>query len=160
MSAADGLPPTVHAACVIVGTRGILLRGKSGTGKSSLCDLLVEAAGTKGHFAAHVADDRTCLRRENGKVVASPAPTIAGKLEVRGLGIVELTNEPEAVLHLVADLVPSGELERYPEDDALSVELEGIDLPFVGLEEGRPMENLRRLRWRMRGLFPKSPDYI
>ena len=38
MSTADGLPPTVHAACVIVGTRGILLRGKSGTGKSSLCD--------------------------------------------------------------------------------------------------------------------------
>ena len=97
---------------------------------------------------------------KNGWIVASPAPAIAGKLEVRGLGIVEVTTEPEAVLHLVADLAPSRELERYPEDEAETVELEGISLPLVRLETGRPMENLRRLRWRIRGLFPKSPDYI
>lgn len=158
--AAAGLPPTVHASSVIVGTFGILVRGNSGTGKSSLCDLLVEAARDKGHFAAHVSDDRTCLYWKNGSVVALPAPAIAGKLEVRGLGIVTVTAEPEAVLHLVADLVPAGDLERYPEDGTVSVELEGVSLPLVWLEEGQPAENLLRLRWAIRQLFPKSPDYI
>lgn len=160
MSGKAGLPPTIHASSVIVGTLGILVRGRSGAGKSSLCDLLVAAAETTGHFAAHVSDDRTCLDGKSGRLVASPAPAIAGQLEVRGLGIVGVSAEREAVLHLVADLVPIGELERYPEDDAASVELEGIGLPLVRLEEGRPTENLLRLRWAIRGLFPKSPDYI
>jgi len=160
MSGKAGPAPTVHASSVIIGTLGILVRGRSGAGKSSLCDLLVAAAEARGHFAAHVSDDRTRLHRKAGRIVASPAPAIAGKLEVRGLGIVGVSAEPEAVLHLVADLVPSGELERYPEEEAGSVELEGIVLPLVRLEQGRPTENLLRLRWAIRGLFPKSPDYI
>ena len=160
MSETAGLSPSVHASSVLVGTLGILVRGTSGAGKSSLCDLLVEAARSKGHFAAHVSDDRTCLRRKNGVLVASPSPALAGKLEVRGLGIVEVASEREAALRLVADLVPSGGLERYPPEEAGSVELEGICLPRIWLEQGRPTENLCRLRWAIRGLFPKSPDYI
>ena len=157
---AASVPQTIHACSVVVGTIGILLRGRSGAGKSTLCDLLVDAAAAKGHFAAHVSDDRTCLRQVNGQLIASPAPSIAGKLEVRGLGIVGTSYEPEAVIRLVADLLPVGEIERLPEPISATAELEGIHLPAVQLAEGCHLENLRRFRWAIRQLFPKCPDYI
>lgn len=154
------VPQTIHACSVVVGTIGILIRGRSGAGKSTLCDLLVEAAAAKGHFAAHVSDDRTCLRHANGQLIASPAPSIAGKLEVRGLGLVRTPYEPEAVIRLVADLLPAADIERLPEPTSATTELEGIRLPAVQLEEGGHLENLRRFRWAIRQLFPKCPDYL
>jgi HPr kinase/phosphorylase len=153
------LPPAIHASCVIIGTLGLLIRGRSGAGKSVLSDLLVDAAAARGHFAAHVSDDRTYLIARGDLLVASPPPAIAGKHEVRGLGIMGLSHEPEAIVHLVADLKPSEAVERYPEE-ALAVRLEGLTIPLVQLAEGKNLENLNRLRWKIRSLFPKCPAYI
>ncbi len=159
-SGGEPLLQTVHASCVLAGTVGILIRGSSGSGKSVLSALIVEAAAAKGHFSAHVSDDRTALRARFGLLVATPAPALAGKLEVRGLGIIDVPHVPETVVRLVADLVPAQEFERLPPEESQTVELNGVHLPRVFLEEGQLPGNLLRVRWALRGLFPKSPDYI
>lgn len=156
----DESHPTVHASCVLVGTLGVLVRGVSGSGKSSLCDTLVEAAWSKRHFAAHVADDRTQLLRRKTVLVARPAPSLAGKLEIRGLGITGVAHENEAAVRLVVDLVPIEDVERLPPEPLTSVLIEEVNLPTLVVAQNDPQEALRRIRHILRKLFPKAADYI
>jgi len=117
-----------HGTCVILGTRGVLLRGPSGAGKSALAGALLEKAAGQGHFAALVSDDRVYLRREGCRLIASAPGSIAGKLEARGLGILELCHERSARVHLVTDLVQPDEFERLPEEIDLKTDIEGVQL--------------------------------
>ena len=99
----------IHAACVAIGGAAVLLRGPSGAGKSDLALRLIEGGGKL------VADDQVLLTAENGRLVArAPAP-IAGKLEVRGLGIVPVAIAAEAPVGLIVDLVAADAVERLPE---------------------------------------------
>ncbi len=75
---------TIHASCVALDDRGILLLGPSGSGKSDLALRLVDGG------ASLVADDRVVLSESGGTLLAGPPPALAGRLEVRGLGIVDL----------------------------------------------------------------------
>ncbi len=101
----------LHATCVAIGGAGIVLRGPSGAGKSDLALRLIEAG------ARLVADDQVLLAAEAGRLVArAPAP-IAGKLEVRGVGIVPVATESRAAVALVADLVAGDAVERLPEPE-------------------------------------------
>jgi serine kinase of HPr protein (carbohydrate metabolism regulator) len=61
-----------------------------------------------------VADDQTELRREGDDITMSAPATIAGQMEVRGLGIIALPTVASAPLRLVVDLMPSVEIERMP----------------------------------------------
>ena len=45
--------------------------------------------------------------------MSAPA-TIAGQMEVRGLGLIAMPSVASAPLRLVVDLVPSAEIERMP----------------------------------------------
>lgn len=110
----------VHGTCVALAGRGILLRGPSGAGKSDLALRLIDGG------AMLVADDQTRLERDGDTLLASPPATIAGLLEVRGLGLVRLPHLASSPLHLVVDLVPAAEVERLPEPDTL--ELLGLAL--------------------------------
>ena len=97
----------IHATCVRIGRDGVLLIGKSGSGKSDLALRLI------GRGAKLVADDRCDICVERNRLVARTPKTIAGLLEVRGIGIVALPYIPSAVIVLVADL--SDRVERLPE---------------------------------------------
>ena len=99
----------VHATCIEVEGIGVLLQGPSGCGKSDLALRMIERG------ARLVADDRVDLDLEDGRVVASAPREIAGLLEVRGLGVLNLGCVPKTVLGLVLDLVPATETERIPE---------------------------------------------
>lgn len=88
-----------------------------------------------------IADDQVSVTRGIGGVTIAAPPTIAGKLEVRGLGIVDLA--PAAVatgssrLVLVVDLTDSRDLiERMPEwavTDILGTKVACLKLyPFDG----------------------------
>ena len=115
----------VHATSVALGGDGILLRGPSGSGKSDLALRLIDAG------ARLVADDQTELERI-GAVLEMRAPaTIAGRLEVRGLGIMRVPSVAVAPLRLVVDLVAPEAVERLPEPEFCT--LLGVSLPLLRL---------------------------
>jgi RNase adaptor protein for sRNA GlmZ degradation len=121
-------PTRMHATCVAIGGAAVLLRGPSGAGKSDLALRLIEGG------ARLVADDQVMLAAEGGRLIArAPAP-IAGRLEVRGIGIVPVATEAAAPVALIADLVAARAVERLPDPSAetiLGVALARIDLaPF------------------------------
>jgi HPr kinase/phosphorylase len=129
MSAAEN----IHATCIALGTGAILLRGASGSGKSALALELIRSARLQGRFARLVADDRTVLSRQSGRLVARPVPAIAGYIERRGLG---LTPEPHlgaAIVRLVVDCLGKPP-ERMPDADALTVSLNGVLLPRLSVQ--------------------------
>lgn len=85
---------TLHATVVLVGEAGILIRGRSGAGKSRLARLILAEAAARGLFARLVADDRVRVAARGGRLVASRIPAIAGWIEMRGHGLVRQRSEP------------------------------------------------------------------
>lgn len=116
----------VHATTVEIAGRGVLIRGPSGSGKSDLALRLIDAG------ARLVADDQTEVERRGDRLVAMAPAAIAGRIEVRGLGIVPLQAVAQTTLALVVDLVPAAKVERMPE--ARAVEILGISLPVLQLD--------------------------
>jgi HPr kinase/phosphorylase len=116
------LSATVHATAVLFGAAGVLIRGPSGAGKSSLAWRLIRRG------AILVADDRVHLSACNGRLLATAPEALAGKLELRGGGILRVPFERSAVIKLVVDVVPEADLERLPEACDLSVEVLGVEL--------------------------------
>lgn len=114
----------------MVGEAGILIRGASGSGKTLLARRLLAAAQGRGLFGRMVADDRVQLTAEAGRLVARPNRAIAGKMEVRGVGIAAAPHEDAAVIRLVADCVETTP-PRLPNDDERKVIIAGIELPRV-----------------------------
>jgi HPr kinase/phosphorylase len=128
---------TVHASAVLAGARAVLIRGASGSGKSRLAHELIDAARTGLlPFARLVGDDRVRLQAAGGRLLVRPAPALAGLIEVRGVGIVRMPYEPDAVVGLVVDL--AADTERLPEDDRRQTEIEGIKLPRLAVAQGQP----------------------
>lgn len=118
--------PMIHATCVAIAGDGVLLRGRSGHGKSDLALRLLDDG------ACLVADDQVVLEAEAGCVVArAPAP-IAGKLEVRGLGPVSVDSVASAPIRLVVDLAPGEVVERLPERQVATIL--GVILPVITLD--------------------------
>src|SRR3569623_3120465 len=95
---------TIHAAAVLPGPHAVLIRGASGSGKSQLAWQLIDANAAVIPFARLVADDRAFVAAHHGRLIVRPAPELAGRLEIRGLGIRRLPYEPAAVVGLVVDL--------------------------------------------------------
>lgn len=116
---------TAVAVATQLGPRAVLLRGPSGSGKSDLGLRLIDAGGQL------VADDQCELARVGEAIVVRPPATIAGLIEVRGIGILRLDPLMEAPLALIADLVPTEAVERLPPPRAERVL--GLDLPVIAL---------------------------
>jgi HPr kinase/phosphorylase len=125
----------VHASCVCFGNRGVLIRGASGSGKSDLVLRLIDGEGFGlgpiARRAKLVADDQVLLNIKTGALFASPPQTLAGKLEIRGQGIIETDFIANIKIHLVVDLVSPAEIERMPEDFDLKTELHGIEVKRI-----------------------------
>lgn len=114
----------IHATTVAIGGRGVLIGGPSGSGKSDLALRLIDRG------AALVSDDQTLVRLDGGRVLASAPASIAGKLEVRGLGIAAFAGVDAAPLALCVDL--SGSPERLPLPRTRAVL--GVPLPEIALD--------------------------
>ncbi len=115
----------VHGSCVGIEGRGVLLRGPPGGCKSDLALRLI-ADG-----AVLVADDQVMLVRESGRLLASAPAAIAGRIEVRGIGILTMEYAESVALFLVVDLVAPERVERMPE--AAHCGYLGVELPRVAL---------------------------
>jgi serine kinase of HPr protein (carbohydrate metabolism regulator) len=114
---------TTHASCVAIAGRAVLIFGASGAGKSDLALRLLDRGATL------VSDDYTILSAEQGRLLAGPPANIAGRIELRGVGIVErpfMSGLPVA-LAVDLDLPP----ERMPE--ARTRIFAGLAVPVIGL---------------------------
>ena len=116
---------TLHASTVAKDGRAILITGPSGAGKSDLTLRLLDRGFTL------VSDDQTIVRKDGDRLVASAPPTIAGKLEVRGLGIVEVARTDNVPVALIIEL--TSDIQRLP-DDSRERPILGVQLPFVTLD--------------------------
>jgi len=125
----------VHANLIAVQDAGVLIRGPSGCGKSQLCLRLINERATK---ATLVADDQVLLHTKNNRLIGAPPQVLAGKLEIRGLGIIEQSYLPEVEVKLVVDLVAQSQISRMPEAHELSVEILNIKLAHFCLDPGSP----------------------
>lgn len=114
----------LHATAVAIGGRAVLITGPSGSGKSDLALRLIDRG------ARLVGDDYVSLRVLGPLLLASPAPNIAGKMEVRGVGIVERRCLGDIPVALLVDLsmaparLPSGADTRL---------VAGFSIPVIGL---------------------------
>lgn len=97
----------IHASCVALDGRALLILGASGAGKSSLA-LQLMALG-----AGLVADDSTRIDLRGGWPVASAPGPIRGRIEARGVGILAADPAPPARVVVAVDLDQS-ETERLP----------------------------------------------
>ena len=146
----------VHATCIAVigdgAARGVLLRGPSGAGKSDLALRMIDQG------ARLVADDQCELRRgtdEHGlAVLVATAPTsLRGRIEARGVGIVEVPCLREVAVALVVDLVAPGAVARLPEE--ASTRILGLAVPRMELD---PFESSApaKLRAALGGVIGRS----
>jgi HPr kinase/phosphorylase len=128
--------PTIHASVVLVAPCAILIRGPSGSGKSRLALNLLQAASSGSPlFARLVADDRVCVQAAHGRLIARPPDSLAGMLEVRGLGILRFPYEPVAVVSWVVDLDAATPM-RLPDHDAAQTIICGVNLRRLAVPAG------------------------
>ena len=131
------LPPPdhilLHATCVSVGCKGVLLQGPPGSGKSDLALRLIDqpGAGIDGRLkrARLVADDQVAVTRRATKLIATAPAALSGKLEIRGLGILSIRVAAKAGLVLAVRLGSAAAIERMPADAHLDIL--GLTLPLV-----------------------------
>jgi serine kinase of HPr protein (carbohydrate metabolism regulator) len=137
----------IHGTCVALGSHAALIRGPSGSGKSDLALRFLALAPEPGLEPLLVADDQVWIERgSDGGLAASAPSNLAGKLEVRGLGIVTVPHRKDARLALVADLVLPQEVPRMPPDPLERITIAGAALPVVRLA---PFELSAALKLRL-----------
>ena len=116
---------SVHGTTVAIDGRAVLITGPSGSGKSDLALRLIDRGFTL------VSDDQTIVRRDGDRLVASAPVQIAGKLEVRGIGIMEMKTASDVPVALLVELV--SDIPRLP-DDSRELQVLGIPLPLIAID--------------------------
>ena len=115
----------MHASTVAIDGRAVLITGPSGSGKSDLALRLLDRG-----FVL-VSDDRTIVRRDGDRLLASAPPQIAGKLEIRGIGIMDMDTVSDVPVTLIVEL--TDDIQRLP-DDSRERPILGVPLPLVTID--------------------------
>lgn len=135
---------TIHASAVAIGGRAVLIGGLSGKGKSDLALRLIDRG------ASLVSDDYSYVKRDGAQLRVSAPATIAGKIEIRGIGIVEYPAESDVPVALFVDLDVTPE--RLPERSETR-HFAGIAIPVVALSALEPSAPIKvEIALRMIGL--------
>lgn len=114
--------PTLHASCVAINGRAVLITGPSGAGKSDLALRLIDRG------AVLVADDYCHLSIKDDRLFVSPPERIAGLIELRGIGICATPFLTGCDVAMVVRLAP--EPARMPAEDA-TIFIAGQQLPVI-----------------------------
>ena len=120
----------MHATCVDVNGSGVLIIGRSGSGKSSLAINLLALGSTL------VADDQCKLVRKNNRYRISKPASLPKSIEIRGVGLVSVPMVNETNLDWVVNM-DEAEKERMP--SPRFTEIGGFRVPTVF---GKEMDDL------------------
>ena len=131
----NGDIPTIHGSACVIGSAGVLIRGPSGSGKSSLCLALISTTTAHAGFARLVADDRVILDQNGDRLIARAPDALSGMAELYGLGIIEMPVLSACCLDLVVDMVEEGNVERFPEteENGITVDHQFIRIPRISV---------------------------
>ena len=140
----------IHANSLIIDHQGILIYGKSGSGKTSLMLSLLEHAKTKNRLAIMVADDQSLIFSTNNRLVAHCPRANEGKLEVRGYGIVDAPFIASAVMNLVVEIMPHKEIERMREKNTKTID--GVQLPLIFVPQHDLQQSVQIIMAALAGL--------
>lgn len=128
----------IHASCLDIDGRGILISGPPGAGKSDLALRLIDQPGTglTGTPAAArlVADDQVIVTALGRSLLARAPASLRGLIEIRGLGILKVPFLSQTTLGLMVVLRPTAAIDRMPEADDLVYQLLGLNLPLLRLD--------------------------
>jgi serine kinase of HPr protein (carbohydrate metabolism regulator) len=116
---------TLHASTVASEGRAVIISGPSGSGKSDLALRLLD----RGFML--VSDDRTLVRKDGDRLIASAPPNIAGKLEIRGIGIVDMDVLSDVPVALLVEL--TSEIQRLPDENRERPVL-GVRVPLISID--------------------------
>lgn len=116
---------TLHASTVASEGRAVVISGASGSGKSDLALRLLDRGFNL------VSDDQTILKRVGDRLLASAPPNIAGKLEIRGIGIVDVEATSDVPVALLVEL--TSDIQRMP-DDSRERPFLGVRIPLVTID--------------------------
>ena len=115
----------LHASTVSLDGRAVMITGPSGSGKSDLALRMLD----RGFIL--VSDDQTIVRRTGSRLIAAAPPTIRGKLEIRGVGIVDMAHVEDVPVALVVEL--TSDIRRLP-DDSRERPILGIGVPLISVD--------------------------
>lgn len=115
---------TVQAACVAVNGRAVLIESRTDEARTDLTLRMIDRG------AVLVADDCTVCVRQSGALLASAPAAARGRIEVRGLGIVDMSYAERVPVDLLVVLLDSPP--RFPEDQRTR-RIAGIDVPVLPL---------------------------
>jgi serine kinase of HPr protein (carbohydrate metabolism regulator) len=115
---------TLHATCVAIDGRAVLIIGRSGSGKSDLALRLIDRG------ARLVSDDYTIVHRRADALIASAPATIRDRLEVFGIGITTMESVQDIPVAMLVHL--NERVERMP-DGQMTQQFAGIALPMVAV---------------------------
>ncbi|MEM9501527.1 MAG: HPr kinase/phosphatase C-terminal domain-containing protein [Pseudomonadota bacterium] len=133
-------PQLIQASAVAIDGRALLIEGEPGSGKSSLALALIDRG------AQLIGDDGVTLRLEGSQVRACPPPNIAGLLEIRNVGLVEVETAPPTPLALILSLHENAE--RLPESPTQRNVL-GLAIPQLAFTPGS-IAPAQRTEWALR----------
>ncbi len=116
---------TLHVSSIAIDGRAVLIEGESGAGKSDLALRLIDRGATL------ISDDYTLLQRAGRELLASPPDTIAGQIEVRGLGVLPMPHIEKIPVALLVRLTDAPE--RLPLAEEVR-RIAGLDIREVAID--------------------------
>ena len=100
----------LHASSVEIDGKGVVILGKSGSGKSNLAIKLISMG------AKLISDDQTYFKLKDNKIIISKPKTTPNFIEARGIGLIKTPMVMSAKLFCFVNIT-NIELERLPYEE-------------------------------------------
>jgi len=135
-----------HACALEINNFGMLIKGKSGSGKTSLMLGLLEYCSLRDLNAFMIADDQVLLTCNQNDLVATAPEVTAGMVELRGYGIIKRNNKPFCKIGLIVEIIEDEKIDRMPQQKYQILETQ--KLPLIEVPQRHENLSLLMMIWK------------